>query len=109
MASVALLFPGTGAQQVRMGAGLYRREPAFTEASDERLDAMGPAGYTLRQDWLDRHPAASIDHVTRSTPLLFAVGLFLIGDRRLLFTDTFEVYAECVRETQATYSQETVR
>jgi phospholipid/cholesterol/gamma-HCH transport system substrate-binding protein len=26
--------------------------------------------------------------------LLFAVGLFLIGDRRLLFTDTFEVYAE---------------
>jgi phospholipid/cholesterol/gamma-HCH transport system substrate-binding protein len=26
--------------------------------------------------------------------LLFAVGLFLIGDRRMLFTDTFEVYAE---------------
>lgn len=26
--------------------------------------------------------------------LLFAVGLFLIGDRRLLFTDTFRVYAE---------------
>ena len=26
--------------------------------------------------------------------LLFAVGLFLIGDRRLLFTDTFGVYAE---------------
>ena len=26
--------------------------------------------------------------------LLFAAGLFLIGDRRMLFTDTFEVYAE---------------
>src|SRR5687768_12617701 len=26
--------------------------------------------------------------------LLFAVGLFLIGDRRMLFSDTFEVYAE---------------
>jgi phospholipid/cholesterol/gamma-HCH transport system substrate-binding protein len=26
--------------------------------------------------------------------LLFAVGLFLIGDRRMLFTDTFQVYAE---------------
>ena len=26
--------------------------------------------------------------------LLFAVGLFLIGNRRMLFTDTFEVYAE---------------
>jgi len=26
--------------------------------------------------------------------LLFAVGLFLIGDRRMLFTDTFELYAE---------------
>jgi phospholipid/cholesterol/gamma-HCH transport system substrate-binding protein len=26
--------------------------------------------------------------------LLFAVGLFLIGDRRMLFNDTFEVYAE---------------
>ena len=26
--------------------------------------------------------------------LLFAVGLFLIGDRRMLFADTFEVYAE---------------
>jgi len=77
MASVALLFPGTGAQQVRMGAGLYQREPAFTEAIDELLDAMGTAGYTLRQDWLDCHPAASIDHVTRSTPLLFAVGYAL--------------------------------
>jgi phospholipid/cholesterol/gamma-HCH transport system substrate-binding protein len=29
--------------------------------------------------------------------LLFGVGLFLIGDRRLLFDDTFEVYAEFSR------------
>ena len=26
--------------------------------------------------------------------LLFAAGLFLIGDRRMLFTDTFRVHAE---------------
>ena len=26
--------------------------------------------------------------------LLFAAGLFLIGDRRMLFSDTFQVYAE---------------
>jgi phospholipid/cholesterol/gamma-HCH transport system substrate-binding protein len=26
--------------------------------------------------------------------LLFAAGLFLIGNRRMLFTDTFRVYAE---------------
>ena len=26
--------------------------------------------------------------------VLFAAGLFLIGDRRMLFTDTFRVYAE---------------
>ena len=29
--------------------------------------------------------------------LLFAAGLFLIGDRRMLFTDTFHVYAEFSR------------
>ncbi|HJR61271.1 MAG TPA: MlaD family protein [Vicinamibacterales bacterium] len=29
--------------------------------------------------------------------LLFAVGLFLIGDRRMMFSDTFEVYAEFSR------------
>jgi phospholipid/cholesterol/gamma-HCH transport system substrate-binding protein len=29
--------------------------------------------------------------------LLFAVGLFLIGDRRMLFSDTFELYAEFSR------------
>ena len=29
--------------------------------------------------------------------LLFALGLFFIGDRRMLFTDTFEVYAEFSR------------
>src|SRR5918992_5613113 len=29
--------------------------------------------------------------------LLFAVGLFLIGDRRMLFSDTFQLYAEFSR------------
>ena len=29
--------------------------------------------------------------------LLFAVGLFLIGNRRMLFSHTFDVYAEFAR------------
>jgi [acyl-carrier-protein] S-malonyltransferase len=70
---VALLFPGQGAQHIRMAIGLYRREPAFTEAIDEVFDAMGATGAELRTDWLAERPAVAMDHVTRSTPLLFAV------------------------------------
>jgi acyl transferase domain-containing protein len=69
---VALLLPGQGAQHIRMAAGLYRREPVFTAAIDEILDAMDD-GPHLRDDWLAQQPRVSIDHVTRSTPLLFAV------------------------------------
>lgn len=77
MVSVALLFPGTGAQHVRMGAGLYRRDAVFTDAMDEILDAMGPAAPELRRDWLSAHPVVPIDQVSRSTPLLFALGYAL--------------------------------
>jgi [acyl-carrier-protein] S-malonyltransferase len=67
---VALIFPGTGAQHAAMAAGLYRVEPVFTAAIDEILTAFGPTAGGLRDDWLAGRP---IDHVTRSTPLLFAV------------------------------------
>jgi acyl transferase domain-containing protein len=69
---VALLFPGQGAQHVRMAAGLYRREAVFTAAVDQILDGMSN-GDELRDDWLAERPRVSIDHVTRSTPLLFAI------------------------------------
>ncbi|MEV4702071.1 acyltransferase domain-containing protein [Actinoplanes sp. NPDC049316] len=67
---VALLFPGTGAQYPAMAAGLYGTEPVFTAAVEEVLAAFGGRGDLLRADWLEGRP---IDHVTRSTPLLFAV------------------------------------
>jgi phospholipid/cholesterol/gamma-HCH transport system substrate-binding protein len=40
-----------------------------------------------------KHPVAVGAFVVAGV-LLFAVGLFLIGNRRMLFSDTFEVYAE---------------
>jgi acyl transferase domain-containing protein len=67
---VALVFPGTGAQHAGMAAGLYGVEPVFTEAIDEVLAAFGAHAAVLRDEWLTGRP---IDHVTRSTPLLFAV------------------------------------
>ncbi|MFF3771414.1 acyltransferase domain-containing protein [Streptomyces sp. NPDC002232] len=76
---VALLLPGQGSQHVRMAAGLYGVEPAFTDAMDEALDALaapGPLGRRatgLREDWLNSRDSAVVDHVTRSQPLLFAV------------------------------------
>lgn len=71
---VALLLPGQGAQHVRMAAGLYGHEPAFSAAMDEFFDAAGAEGDALRRDWLAERPRTDMDHVTRSQPLLFAVG-----------------------------------
>ncbi len=71
---VVLLLPGQGSQHVRMAAGLYRSDPVFTTAMDEVLDAMAAEGAPeLRGEWLADRPAVSIDHVTRSQPLLYAV------------------------------------
>lgn len=70
---VVLLLPGQGSQQPGMAVGLYGHEPAFTEAMDAVFDAMGPASAGLRADWLSGHPAVPVHHVTRSTPLLFAI------------------------------------
>jgi [acyl-carrier-protein] S-malonyltransferase len=74
---VALLFPGQGAQHIRMATGLYGHEPVFTAAVDDVFAAIGGTGPRLREDWLASRPAVPIDHVTRSTPLLFAVGYAL--------------------------------
>ncbi|MET9058386.1 acyltransferase domain-containing protein [Streptomyces antibioticus] len=71
--SVALLFPGTGAQHARMAAGLYGHEPVFTRAADAVLDLLGPEGGAVRADWLTREPAPPLDADARAAPLLFAV------------------------------------
>jgi [acyl-carrier-protein] S-malonyltransferase len=70
---VAFLLPGQGSQHAQMAAGLYRHEPAFTEAMDAVFAALGTDGDRLRADWLADRPAVPLDEVTRSQPLLFAV------------------------------------
>jgi phospholipid/cholesterol/gamma-HCH transport system substrate-binding protein len=43
---------------------------------------------------MNRFRAAAVGAFVIAGVLLFGAGLFLIGDRRMLFSDTFEVYAE---------------
>lgn len=74
---VAVVFPGQGAQQARMGAGLYGVEPVFTKAMDEFFLASGDDGPLLREDWLAAEPGPLFDDCSRAQPLLFAVGYAL--------------------------------
>ncbi|WP_370942144.1 acyltransferase domain-containing protein [Amycolatopsis sp. cg5] len=75
--SVALLFPGQGAQHTRMAAGLYQREAVFTETMDDLFALLGAEGARLRADWLAERPLVPIDESARAQPLLFAVGYAL--------------------------------
>jgi phospholipid/cholesterol/gamma-HCH transport system substrate-binding protein len=43
---------------------------------------------------MNRSRAVAVGAFVIGGVLLFGVGLFLIGDRRMLFSDTFDVYAE---------------
>jgi acyl transferase domain-containing protein len=74
---VALVFPGQGAQQPRMGADLYGVEPTFTAVMDEFFAAGGADGPALRDAWLSERPGPEFDDCTRAQPLLFAVGAAL--------------------------------
>lgn len=74
---VALVFPGQGAQQPRMGADLYGVEATFTAVMDEFFDAVGEEGPRLREDWLSERPGPQFDDCFRAQPLLFAVGAAL--------------------------------
>lgn len=71
---VALLFPGQGAQQPGMAAGLYEADAAFRARLDEVFALWGAEGEELRRDWLAARPAVPLDDLRRSQPLLFAVG-----------------------------------
>ncbi|GGV64864.1 hypothetical protein GCM10010277_71710 [Streptomyces longisporoflavus] len=70
---VALLFPGQGAQQPLMSAGLYRAHQPFRRLMDEAFEVWGAEGAALRADWLSDSPAVDLDGVRRAQPLLFAV------------------------------------
>ncbi|MEU6679683.1 acyltransferase domain-containing protein [Streptomyces sp. NPDC046925] len=70
---MALLFPGQGAQQPFMAAGLYRAHPPFRRLMDETFEVWGAEGAALRADWLSESPAVDLDDVRRAQPLLFAV------------------------------------
>jgi acyl transferase domain-containing protein len=61
-----------------MGAGLYRRDPAFTAAMDEFFAAYETAGgKPLAEEWLAEEPSVSIDEGELGQPLLYAVGVAL--------------------------------
>lgn len=70
---VALLFPGQGAQQQHMAAGLYAAHAPFRERMDAALAAFGRDGDALRADWLAKTPRVDPDDVRRAQPLLFCV------------------------------------
>ncbi|GAA0494743.1 acyltransferase domain-containing protein [Streptomyces olivaceiscleroticus] len=74
---VALLFPGQGAQHPRMAAGLHGWVPAFTMVMEEAFALLGEQGEDLRAEWLAADPSDLFDDVTRSQPLLYAVGYAL--------------------------------
>ncbi|MCO1575099.1 acyltransferase domain-containing protein [Crossiella sp. SN42] len=70
---VVLLFPGQGAQQPRMAAGLYQVSESFTHWMDQAFTLLGPDGPRLRELWLAERPPACFDDITCAQPLLFAV------------------------------------
>lgn len=77
--SVSFLFPGQGAQTVRMAAGLYRHQPVFAAALDECARLLLPhLGLDLREvlypDDADVEASSALldqTHVTQ--PALFSV------------------------------------
>ena len=71
---VVLLFPGQGAQHGRMATGLYDHDPVFTAAVETVFAALGSDGARLRADWLAGDTADPINEITRSQPLLLAIG-----------------------------------
>ncbi|HWS55476.1 MAG TPA: beta-ketoacyl synthase N-terminal-like domain-containing protein [Pyrinomonadaceae bacterium] len=76
---VALMFPGQGAQHVRMAAGLYADEPTFRRELDRCAEALGPhAGRDLREVlYPEASRLAEAEELLRQTavaqPALFSV------------------------------------
>jgi phthiocerol/phenolphthiocerol synthesis type-I polyketide synthase E len=69
---IVFAFPGQGAQQVGMAAGLYRADAAFTGAMDSVLELFRGHGLELAGPWMDG-TADQINRTVLAQPLLFAV------------------------------------
>lgn len=74
---VVLMFPGQGAQQPRMAAGLYGSSDVFTQVMDTAFRLLGDDGAAVRAAWLTAGPPEALDDVTLAQPLLYAVGCAL--------------------------------
>ncbi|MFI7015953.1 acyltransferase domain-containing protein [Streptomyces sp. NPDC050164] len=71
---VVLMLPGQGFQHAGMAVELYKREPVFTAVADAFLEALGPRGTVVRDDWLACVDGAPADRGTTAQPLLFMIG-----------------------------------
>ncbi|MFE5889260.1 acyltransferase domain-containing protein [Streptomyces sp. NPDC056462] len=69
-----LMLPGQGFQHAGMAVELYKREPVFTAVADAFLEALGPRGTVVRDDWLACVDGAPADRGTTAQPLLFMIG-----------------------------------
>ncbi|HEV7590989.1 MAG TPA: SDR family oxidoreductase [Longimicrobium sp.] len=76
---VAFLFPGQGAQHVRMAAGVYASEPVFRRELDHCAELLRPElGFDLREALYppaaeDEAAAARLGQTAVTQPALFAV------------------------------------
>ena len=76
---VAFLFPGQGAQHVRMAAGVYASEPVYREALDRCAEVLRPElGFDLREvlfpaDGGEEAATARLGQTAVTQPALFAV------------------------------------
>ncbi|HEU0301534.1 MAG TPA: type I polyketide synthase, partial [Longimicrobium sp.] len=76
---VAFLFPGQGAQHVRMAAGVYAAEPVFRDALDRCAELLRPElGFDLREALFpaegdDAAAAERLGQTGVTQPALFAV------------------------------------
>lgn len=70
--SLAMLFPGQGAQHARMAAGLYEQVPFFADIVETCLAAFGEQGLELRDPWHSGERDALI-HTRLAQPALFSV------------------------------------
>ncbi|MES1241664.1 MAG: acyltransferase domain-containing protein [Acidobacteriota bacterium] len=77
--SVAFLFPGQGAQRVRMAEGLYRSEPVFRAEIDRAAEILRqPLGLDLRELLFpaagrEDEAARQLERTELTQPALFAV------------------------------------
>jgi amino acid adenylation domain-containing protein len=76
-ASIALVFPGQGAQYAGMGAALHRTEPAFARAFDACLDALHPHVDVDLRRLMREGDAASLAPTSVTQPALFCIGYAL--------------------------------